>query len=98
MTDIASLAMRVAALEEQLRLMREPLFKRVARMAEAWKLTKREAEVLELIVQAYTNKDIANRFKLAIGTVEIHVSRVIHKSKCASRAEVIVAAYTGVIP
>lgn len=94
---IANAREDVLALLEEVRRLKAPLFQRVSRMAEAWKLTKREAEVLELIVQAYTNKDIANRFKLAIGTVEIHVSRVIHKSKCASRAEVIVAAYTGVV-
>lgn len=88
----------VLALLEEVRLLKAPLFKRVARMAEAWRLTKREAEVLDLLVQAYTNKDIGVRLGIADSTVEIHVSRVIHKSKCASRAEVIVAAYTGVVP
>lgn len=95
---IANAREDVLSLLEEVRRLKAPLFKRVTRMAEAWRLTKREAEVLELLVQAYTNKDIGVRLGIADSTVEIHVSRVIHKSKCASRAEVIVAAYTGVVP
>ena len=95
---IANAREDVLSLLEEVRRLKAPLFKRVTRMAEVWRLTKREAEVLELLVQAYTNKDIGVRLGIADSTVEIHVSRVIHKSKCASRAEVIVAAYTGVVP
>lgn len=42
-------------------------------------LTQREKEVLALIAQGHANKNIAERLKISIRTVETHRSRLIHK-------------------
>jgi len=91
-------AKKIAALEAELRLLRQPLSQRLATLSQAWRLTPKESEVLGLLSEAYSNKDIGVRLGIANGTVEIHVSRIMSKSRCYSRAQVIVAAHTGVVP
>lgn len=49
-------------------------------------LTKREVEVMELIVTGKTNRQIASELFLSVRTVDRHVSRIFHKLGVHSRA------------
>jgi DNA-binding NarL/FixJ family response regulator len=51
------------------------------------RLTLREEEVLELVAQRYTNKEIAQRLVLSEYTVKNHLSNILSKLHLRSRAE-----------
>lgn len=51
-------------------------------------ITPRQLEVLALLVEGQTNKEIASRFSLSEGTVKIHVSSVLEKLGVHRRREV----------
>ena len=57
--------------------------------ARAWALTTRELGVLERLVLGESNKLIASELGCSERTVEVHVSRLLSKSACASRAVLI---------
>lgn len=59
---------------------------RVRIAAKRWHLSSRQADVLELIVEGKTNKEIANELGCSEGNVEAHVSQVLKKSGAANRA------------
>jgi DNA-binding CsgD family transcriptional regulator len=62
-------------------------------------LTRREAEVLDLVAGGLTNTEIAKRLFLSGKTVERHVSAVLRKLDAGSRAEAVGAARrAGVLP
>ena len=48
-------------------------------------LTSREREVLRLIAQGYTYKEIARELYISVKTVESHVSSVLRKLQLSSR-------------
>jgi DNA-binding CsgD family transcriptional regulator len=50
-----------------------------------WGLTPREHDVLELVVEGHTNKEIAARLYLSTRTVEKHVERLLMKSAQPNR-------------
>jgi DNA-binding CsgD family transcriptional regulator len=50
-------------------------------------LTRRELEVLRLMVQGRTNADIAREFVVSQGTVKFHVKNILRKLHAANRAE-----------
>jgi DNA-binding NarL/FixJ family response regulator len=62
---------------------------RVHILATRWKLTSREAEVLEHIIQGTSNKVIATRLGCAERTVEVHVTHVLSKAEAESRSALI---------
>lgn len=43
-------------------------------------LTEREQEIMTLVVQGYSNKEIAQRLHISFRTVEIHRSHILHKT------------------
>ncbi len=50
-------------------------------------LTRREQEVLQLIADGWTNREIATRLVLSENTVRRHVSNILSKLGCANRRE-----------
>ena len=53
----------------------------------ASRLSKRESQVFSLIVEGYTNKDIAERLTISENTARNHVSHVLHKLGLHSRSQ-----------
>jgi DNA-binding NarL/FixJ family response regulator len=56
------------------------------------RLTPRERDVLELVVEGLTNRAIAARLSLSVGTVKIHVEHIIAKLGVADRTQAAVRA------
>jgi DNA-binding NarL/FixJ family response regulator len=52
-------------------------------------LSARETEVLRLIAQGYTNKEIAVKLRLSIKTVETYKTRLMEKLNLNSRADIV---------
>jgi DNA-binding NarL/FixJ family response regulator len=50
-------------------------------------LSEREVEVLQLLAQGMTNKEIASRLFLAEGTVKNYVSRILDKLGVSDRTQ-----------
>ena len=55
-------------------------------------LTEREREVLQLLVQGYSNQAIAQELVVAVGTVKRHVSNIMSKLGVQSRLEAVARA------
>ncbi|MGF1515054.1 MAG: response regulator [Elainellaceae cyanobacterium] len=62
------------------------------KVLEADPLTERELEVLELIVDGYSNADIAKELYITIGTVKTHVRNILSKLSAADRTQAAVRA------
>ncbi|MCB0208491.1 MAG: response regulator transcription factor [Anaerolineae bacterium] len=58
----------------------------------AVQLTDREMDVLKLVSQGLTNKEIAHKLNLSIGTIKVHVSNILSKLQVNSRTEAAVRA------
>jgi DNA-binding NarL/FixJ family response regulator len=54
-----------------------------------WRLTTRQAEVLDLVARGMTNATIAAALQIAIATVEFHVSRIFDKAGVENRASLV---------
>lgn len=63
-----------------------------ASLLESVRLTGRERQVVELLGEGLSNKEIAGRLQIAVHTVKSHVHNVLEKLALRSRLEV--AAYT----
>jgi NarL family two-component system response regulator LiaR len=55
-------------------------------------LTRREREVMDLMVEGLTNPEIADRLTISRATATSHVSHILHKLGVSNRAEAIVLA------
>ena len=67
---------------------------RVDAAARRWNLTRRQAEVLELLAQGLSNRAIAQRLGCAARTIEVHVSAIIGKAGLASRTAATAALFS----
>jgi DNA-binding CsgD family transcriptional regulator/tetratricopeptide (TPR) repeat protein len=56
-------------------------------MADVLGLTGREAEVLSLVAQGYTNREIAETFVISEKTASVHVSNILRKLHAPNRRE-----------
>jgi NarL family two-component system response regulator LiaR len=52
-------------------------------------LTQREREIMLLLVEGLTNRQIAQRLGLSVSTIKTHVSNILSKLDAASRAEAV---------
>jgi len=64
------------------------------RKDEAPLLTPRETEVLSLVANGYTNKEIAERLYISVKTVEAHRSHIVERIGAESRSDLIQYALT----
>ncbi|MEH1862789.1 MAG: response regulator transcription factor [Nostoc sp.] len=60
-----------------------------ASILEADPLTNREMQVLELIVQGYSNNDIAQKLYLSLGSVKVYVRGVLNKLCASDRTQAV---------
>ena len=62
------------------------------------RLTEREKQILQLVAQGHSNKEIAELLSLTKGTVKVHVSNILGKLGVSSRTEsAVLAAQLGLI-
>jgi DNA-binding NarL/FixJ family response regulator len=50
-------------------------------------LTPRELEILQLVSQGHTNREIATRLIVAVGTIKVHVEHILGKLGAADRTQ-----------
>lgn len=63
----------------------------ISTVAEPEGMTKRESEILSLMVQGYTNQQIAKELYISEGTVKNYISGIYDKTGIHDRAKLIVA-------
>lgn len=68
------------------------------RFLEAVRLTARERQVIELLGEGLSNKEIATRLSIAVHTVKSHVHNVLEKLALRSRLEVAAFSHSGIAP
>ena len=66
-----------------------------AKVMDSVKLTKREREVIDLLGEGCSNKEIATRLNIAVHTVKSHVHNVLEKLALHSRLEVAAFSHSG---
>ena len=59
-----------------------------------WRLTPRQAQVLDLVARGFTNALIADELGIGEGTVEFHLSAIFDKAGVESRAMLIARVHT----
>lgn len=59
---------------------------KLAERIQAPELTLRQAEILQLLAEGRTNKQIGNALKITEGTVKLHVNRIFYKLGVRNRA------------
>jgi DNA-binding CsgD family transcriptional regulator len=81
--------LRVGALRRQAGLLTQARRRRTlqARREPFGGLTNRERDVLDLVAEGLTNREIARRLFIAESTAELHVSRILGKLDCSTRAQ-----------
>lgn len=62
---------------------------RLALAIERWQITRRQVDVLQVLVRGKTNKEIANILQCAENTVELHVTQLLRRAGVSSRGELI---------
>lgn len=75
-----------------------PRNERLERMAKAWTLTPRQAQVLDLVVGGAANKEIATALDCSLKTVEAHVGQLLQKARADSRSVLIARFWNGNAP
>ncbi|MEZ4709622.1 MAG: response regulator transcription factor [Caldilineaceae bacterium] len=58
-------------------------------------LTRREQEVMQILVKGFSNKEIANRLTISERTVQTHLSNIFNKLDVSSRTEAVLEALNG---
>ena len=75
------------------------LHRRLAAAQAHWHISRRECETLEQVVAGKCNKEIAIALGVHVGSVERHLTSLLRKARCDSRAQLIVRFWTsGVSP
>jgi DNA-binding NarL/FixJ family response regulator len=80
------------------RLMPQEVAERLAEYFPQVALTPREVEVLTLVAQGLSNKEIARKLGAASGTVKMHVQNILSKLKATDRTQAVtIALQRGII-
>jgi len=87
-------AIKVAEERDRVTLQRAAERKAASKLID--KLTPREKEVMELVVQGHLNKNIAAQIGTAVKTVKVHRGRVMQKMGVRSVAELVRLASKGI--
>ncbi|EXU66742.1 LuxR family transcriptional regulator [Streptomyces sp. PRh5] len=82
-------AVTARIIEGHLRARQRPSDQELARLTD---LTERERDVLRLVGDGLSNAEIADRLVVSLHTVKTHVSRMLTKTGCQSRAQAAVLA------
>lgn len=61
----------------------------IQKAAKIFRLSKREIEVLELVVQGLKNKEIAQRLCISVYTIEDHIKKIMKKMQAGNRTSII---------
>jgi DNA-binding NarL/FixJ family response regulator len=69
-----------------------------SRVLDAVRLTQRERQIIDLLGEGLSNKEIATRLHIAVHTVKSHVHNVLEKLALRSRLEVAAFSHAGGIP
>ncbi|MNI60759.1 Transcriptional regulatory protein DegU [compost metagenome] len=69
----------------------------LTRYKEEWGISPREEEVLELIVDGKTNKEIASALFISEHTVKNHLSRIFNKMNVTDRSQIIALIYKQIL-
>jgi DNA-binding NarL/FixJ family response regulator len=77
-----------------LRAMPSDVERRAPLLGARWALTPRQREVLEMLARGASNREIAARIRCAERTVELHVTALLRKSGCDSRARLVAEFWT----
>jgi DNA-binding NarL/FixJ family response regulator len=94
-------ALHVAALDPQSELRLAVLQRRtdaaplVLAARARWQLTPRQTEVLQLVGQGLSNRAVAAALRCAESTVELHVTALLARSRCESRAQLVARLWSG---
>lgn len=67
---------------------------RLAAAGRLWHLTRKQSDVLALVVHGHSNKSISERFGCALRTVEAHVSSLLTKLEVESRCALVARFWT----
>ena len=54
-----------------------------------YKITERELDVVKLIKQGYTNKEIADKLCISVNTVNNHIANIFSKTEVRSRIDLL---------
>ncbi|MBP1683411.1 MAG: hypothetical protein H6Q27_975, partial [Ignavibacteriaceae bacterium] len=57
-------------------------------IARSARITKRELDVMELIADGYTNKEIAQKLNISTYTIKSHVHNILEKLALSTRAQI----------
>ncbi|MRS03243.1 response regulator transcription factor, partial [bacterium] len=70
-------------------LVARPVKNEGARFSDPDSLTEREKEILTLIVQGYTNREMGDSLKISVRTIETHRSNIMEKLNLHSRVDLV---------
>mgnify|MGYP006273950417 CR=1 FL=1 len=62
----------------------------VTQLASDYKITRRESEILDLVAQGLSNKEIGARLYISEGTVKNHLYRIMRKLNAGNRTELVI--------
>ena len=82
----------IATVHAGRRLMSPDVAERLSEYFPNVALTGRETEVLELVAQGLSNKEIASRLGTASGTIKMHVQNLLEKLEAADRTHAVTIA------
>lgn len=67
---------------------------RLELVAGRWGITPRQSAVLGLVAQGESNRTVAVRLGCSEKTVELHVSALLARTRCASRSQLVASFWT----